>query len=228
MGFGMIDRFNHSGRGLHIESDRAMKRKSTVLVPSNAAGFGPQLPERELPDNKRATPPSDGHGSPPVFPRERSDAGSELGESFGPLAISVKSPVPVSLRTRGNGPAEQSSPGNRTAAVREWEEEGLMVSPTPYTSHKAVAWGASAALLSLLNCPCSWTERMRVRGANALDHAQAIPSSPTPTSPQWVSPPPHRQRALSPPRNRAQRLVHVLREVHERGMAPPRGRQREA
>ena len=45
----MIDRFNHSGRGLHIESDRAMKRKSTVFVPSNAAGFGPQLPERELP-----------------------------------------------------------------------------------------------------------------------------------------------------------------------------------
>jgi hypothetical protein len=63
MGFGMIDRFHHSERGLHIESDRAMKRKSTAFVPSKAAGFGPQLPERELPDNKRASPSSDGRGS---------------------------------------------------------------------------------------------------------------------------------------------------------------------
>jgi hypothetical protein len=33
----------------------------------------------------------------PVFPQERSDAGSELGESFCPLALSVNSPVLVSL-----------------------------------------------------------------------------------------------------------------------------------
>jgi hypothetical protein len=33
----------------------------------------------------------------PVFPQERSDAGSELGESFCSLALSVNSPVLVSL-----------------------------------------------------------------------------------------------------------------------------------
>jgi hypothetical protein len=44
----MIDRFNHSGRGLHTESDRAMKRKSTVLVPSTQLALAFSYPRESF------------------------------------------------------------------------------------------------------------------------------------------------------------------------------------
>jgi hypothetical protein len=106
---------------LHIESDRAMKRKSYCACFEQVA-LALSYP-RGLPHNRRASVMAVVHI--PVFRREGSDAGSELGESVCPRALSVNSPVLVSLRY-SEGLMSQSTRGRQSTRLRDqgrgWED----------------------------------------------------------------------------------------------------------